>query len=174
MKRNFLTLLCTVFMLGAVCNLNAQKFYSQSVGGMVGNMWGGSYQLYLTDNIVLGADLGVKLVYTAGQEVNGIDLMTLELNPNVMYSVNFTPELNGLFGGGISLGYNFLAWNFNRVDMGKFGINALAGIEYKLDAPLVLQADIRPGFGMLFGAGGGKPWPYFDWAACVTLRYILD
>ena len=172
MKRNILTFLCTVLMAGAVCSLNAQKFYTHSVGGMVGNMWGASYQTYLLDNLVLGADLGVKLVYTAGKDIAGIDLMTLELNPNLMYSHSFTSNINGLFGGGVSLGYNFLAWGFNRINAGKFGINALAGMEYKFDIPLVLQADIRPGFGMLFGGGTGA-WPYFDWAACVTVRYIL-
>lgn len=173
MKKNVLLVVLCALVIGASCELNAQKSYTHSVGAVAGNMWGASYQTYLLDNLVLGADLGVKLVYTAGDEVRGIDLMTLELNPNLMYSHSFTSNINGLFGGGVSLGYNFLAWGFNKIDAGKFGINALAGMEYKFDIPLVLQADIRPGYGMLFGGGDGA-WSYFDWAACVSVRWILE
>ena len=170
MKRNFLTALCTMLMACSIFSLNAQKLYDYSVGGVGGSMWGGSFQTYLLDNLALGVDLGVQLTYAAGQYSMNGDLMTLQLNPNAMYAIDFTKNLNGLFGGGVSLGYGFLGFGFNRFNAGKFGINALAGVEYKFDIPLVIQADLRPGYGLMFGGG---TWNYFDWSACITARYIL-
>lgn len=173
MRRNFLTFICTLLIACSIGNINAQKPYNHSVGGIGGNMFGLSYKTYLLDNLALGMDFGVKLVYTNGEGIAGSDIMTLELNPNVMYAKKFKPNLDWVFGGGVSLGYNFLADQFQSITAGKFGINALAGLEYKFNIPLVLQGDIRPGYGMSF-QGGHDVWHYFDWALCVSVRYVFD
>lgn len=159
-------------MTGSICSLNAQNFYTHSVGAVGGSVLGASYQTHLLDDFVLGADFGLQLTYAAGQGGMHGDIMTLQLNPNAMYAYNFAKNLNGLFGGGLSLGYSFLGFGFNRYNAGKFGINGLAGVEYKFDIPLVLQADLRPGYGLIFGGMGGG-WSYFDWSAVVSVRYIL-
>lgn len=54
---------------------------------------------------------------------------------------------------------------------GKIGVNAIGGVEYKFNIPLTLQADLRPGFGLLFN----KHFTinYFDWAICVGVRYTI-
>ncbi len=172
MKRN--TIFLTIFiMLMTMLNLNAQKPYNHSVGGIGGNFFGLTYKTYLLDDLALGTDFGVKLVYTNGEGFGGSDIMTLEVNPNVMYAKKTKDNLHWLFGGGISLGYNFLSEQFQPVTAGKFGFNALAGIEYKFNIPLVLQADIRPGYGMRFIANQDT-WHFFDWGVCVSVRYVFD
>ena len=67
-------------------------------------------------------------------------------------------------GGGLSLG----GW----AGYGKFGVNAIGGIEYKFNIPLTIQADLRPGFGLAFGYGGS--FPYFDWGLCFGIRYTIN
>ena len=59
---------------------------------------------------------------------------------------------------------------------GKFGINAILGLEYKLDIPLTLQLDFRPGYGMLFTDEyfyGPDVWNYFDWSLNAGVRYTF-
>ncbi|MBQ7489391.1 MAG: hypothetical protein IJT51_02595 [Bacteroidales bacterium] len=172
MKKIYLLLSLFFMIFLPFQNIEAQKPYNHSVGGVGGNMFAISYQTYLLDNLALGTDFGVKLVYTNGEGFAGSDIMTLEVNPNLMYSKKFKNNLNGLFGGGISLGYNFLANQFQPVIAGKFGFNALVGFEYMFNIPLVLQADIRPGYGVQFRANEDA-WHFFDWGVCVSLRYTF-
>lgn len=64
--------------------------------------------------------------------------------------------------------------------MGKFGLNALAGAEYKFaNAPVVMGVDFRPGYGMMYktdrtdnGTISGS-MHYFDWKLALSVRYCF-
>lgn len=79
-------------------------------------------------------------------------------------------------------------------DFGKFGINAIAGVEMALKgAPITIGLDFRPGYGLLFTghnddykehkkdveAEGGKykanafNYSFFDWTLAATVRYTF-
>lgn len=176
MRKLFISLVC-MFLCG-ILSLNAQSPYKHSIGAIAGTMNGISYKTFLTDNIALSADLDVKIC-PIGFTIN---LYDLEANPNVMYERNIKKGLYWFAGGGLSLGYNFLIgsglleeWEYNNY--GKFGINAIGGLEYKFNIPLTLQFDFRPGYGMVFYQyGKKKKWGtdhYFDWGLGVSVRYTF-
>ena len=56
--------------------------------------------------------------------------------------------------------------------IGKLGVNAIGGVEYRFRFPLTLQADFRPGFGLLFNNHYNVT--YFDWGLFVGARYIIQ
>lgn len=79
-------------------------------------------------------------------------------------------------------------------DFGKFGINAIAGVEMALKgAPITIGLDFRPGYGLLFTGhdddykehkkdveeDGGKykanafNYSFFDWTLAATVRYTF-
>lgn len=92
-----------------------------------------------------------------------------------MYESSITNNLYWLAGGGVTLGYIFGIAAYGDMmigDSGRFGINAIGGIEYKFDIPLSIQADVRPGYGLLFNSGPGVA-NGFDWAAVATIRYTF-
>lgn len=140
-------------------SLNAQAPYKHSVGATFGSTDGFSYKTFLMDNFALDIDLGYHWTYFGGV------CHSFEVNPNFEYEAS--AHAGGLYwfvGGGLSLGYGYPG-------AGKFGINAIGGIEYKFNIPLTLQFDLRPGFGTVFnkyGAGG-----YFDWGICLGVRYTI-
>ena len=54
--------------------------------------------------------------------------------------------------------------------LGKFGINAISGLQYDLsNVPLALAFDFRPGYGCSFR--GGNTAHFFDWKIAVAVRY---
>lgn len=56
--------------------------------------------------------------------------------------------------------------------MGKFGINAIAGLQYDLTSvPLALAFDFRPGYGCSFVKGTSGH--FFDWKLAFAVRYRL-
>lgn len=176
-KRLFLLMMAVAMIFG---QLQAQAPYKHGIGGMIGSFNGFTYKTFFTDHLALQADLGVSIIRTAGEyydRVGGIDLYTLQLNPNVMYQGNFVAGLYGFIGGGVSLGWNFGPYyysEFGRRDVreiGKFGINAIMGLEYKLNIPLALQLDFRPGYGLLFTDEPG--WNHFDWNLSFSVRYAF-
>ena len=188
MKKNFLILLSLV--IGLTLTVNAQAPYKHSIGGTLGTMEAFSYKTFLTDNLAFSVDAGFKWtigpatydVWYNGDHEDGhgrVSPMTIEANPNFMYEAAAVSKgLHWLVGGGISLGYSWYTNNGNYYDygrntrvFGKFGINAIGGIEYKFNIPLTLQADFRPGYGLLFREHLAVS--YFDWAVCVGLRYTL-
>ena len=189
MKKISVILLSLV--MGMMLTLNAQAPYKHSIGGTLGTMEAFSYKTFLTDNLAFSVDAGFKWtigpatydIWYNGDHEDGhtrVSPMTIEANPNFMYEAPAGSKgLHWLVGGGISLGYSW--YMYNRYDYaygrqysttyGKFGINAIGGIEYKFNIPLTLQADFRPGYGLLFKEHLAVS--YFDWAVCVGLRYTL-
>ena len=175
MKNLKIKALVAIFIMVAVLSTQAQAPYKHSIGVTAGTLNAVSYKTFFSDNIAFQADLGYKCIVTSGQHANNIFVQSFELNPNIMYEKDITKGLYLFGGGGLSLGYS---WMFDyyyyysyRYDLGKFGINAIAGVEYKFNIPLTLQADFRPGYGLLFG--NHTTWNYFDWALCASVRYTF-
>lgn len=184
-KKVFLAVFSVMFCLSAAF---AQAPYKHSIGGTIGSMQAFSYKTFVTDHFAIQVDLGTKITHTDGENIRGINIWDLELNPNFMYEGNFVAGLYGFAGGGVSLGYSWNGWypRYHHYvdyyyythgwDLGKFGINAILGLEYKLNIPLTLQLDFRPGYGMLFGEeywGHANVWNYFDWSLNAGVRYTF-
>ena len=188
MKRNFLIVLSLVF--GLTLTVNAQAPYRHGIGATLGTMEAFSYKTFLTDNLAFSVDAGFKWTYSPAtcdiwyngeheDEDGHVSPMTIEANHNFMYEAAVGQKgLHWLVGGGISLGYSwrmhngyFYGYGRNTTLYGKFGVNAIGGIEYKFNIPLTLQADFRPGYGLLFREH--LAISYFDWAVCVGLRYTF-
>ncbi len=163
--------------------IHAQAPYQHSIGVTVGNFQAFSYKTFVLDHFAIQVDLGTKILCTDGEDFNGLVSLDLEVNPNFMYEGNFTGGLYGFAGGGVSLGYSWSIWDHRYVgrpdthnwDVGKFGINAILGLEYKLNIPLTLQFDFRPGYGMWFAEGyrRNNVVNFFDWSVNAGVRYTF-
>ena len=153
----------------------AQAPYKHSIGGVVGTFYGASYKTFaFGEKLPLQVDLGTKLSIWRGA------FWGVDVNPNLMYQ---QPISNiGLYwfaGGGVSLGYAFgygglyrsYGYGYGSFGSGRFGVNAIGGVEYKFKFPLTLQTDFRPGFGLLFRKGYSAA--YFDWGITVSARYTF-
>ena len=182
MKRKILVaVLCAMFWMAGV--LNAQAPYKHSIGATLGSMQAVSYKTFVTDHFAIQVDLGTKILCTdavnQGQshKWTGWNFWNLELNPNFLYEGNLVSGLYGFAGGGVSLGYSWVFWKPNFIgfdywEKGKFGINAMLGLEYKLDIPLTLQFDFRPGYGLFFN-DVQYYLHHFDWSVNVGVRYTF-
>ncbi len=184
-KTLFGGLFVMVFLISSTYTY-AQAPYKHSIGVVVGTFYGTSYKTFLTDKLALQADFGVKLNTvvekytiwwfsgsTSGQTWIAWDL---ELNPNLMYQSSIgNTGLSWFAGGGLSLGYAFVQQyrDFTvHSDFGKFGINAIGGVEYTFSSiPLSLQFDFRPGYGLLFDSDYNRSC--FDWTIGIGARYII-
>lgn len=173
--KKLLVLMSAVIFTASVSMVNAQA-YKHSIGATMGSMNGISYKTFVTGNFAISVDLGVKLTEGAfghdgyyGYHYS-YSVFDFEANPNFMYEANAVADLYWFVGGGISLGYGFGLAGYNS-DCGKFGINAIGGIEYKFGIPLTLQFDFRPGFGMLFN--NYSDVEYFDWGVNLGIRYAF-
>lgn len=130
-------------------------------------------------------------------------------NPNMLYHLSLGSKgLDIVVGGGLSIGIGkpyqcdyrrdgkhhvssgteiwFADEETGAVKMGgKFGINAFAGVEYKLaNAPVTFAFDFRPGYGVLFKTKHNDKdeeikWKAttslntFDWRMSVSMRYCF-
>ncbi len=151
-----------VLVMGISFTMNAQAPYKHSVGVTVGSFEAFSYKIFLMDNFALSLDAGFN-----------VWPWSMEVNPNLMYEAPTGAKgLHWFAGGGLSLGYVVGGGYRGYYNAGKFGINAIGGIEYKFNIPLTLQADFRPGFGMHFNRDNAIP--FFDWSFCVGVRYTIN
>lgn len=175
MKKTRINIFIAAFLLVTTFSIQAQAPYKHSIGITTGTFEAVSYKTFFSDNLALQADFGYKVIVSAGQHAHNILVQSLELNPNLMYEKNITKGLYFLGGGGLSLGYSwstYYDWYYSvRADFGKFGINAIAGVEYKFNIPLTVQFDFRPGYGLLFAQH--STWSYFDWNLCAGVRYTF-
>lgn len=87
-----------------------------------------------------------------------------------MYQGNITGNLYAFGGAGLTLG-EINNYSSNACIGGKFGVNAIMGLEYQLPAPLTLGLDFRPGYGLFFDQDYNIN--AFDWKLVVALRYTL-
>jgi len=184
--------------------------YTHSIGAVVGGMNGFSYKGFITDNLAIQADLGVGLTATRGitqietvkfdgekdtekftEKECTYSIWDFVVNPNLVYQAPIGSGFSLFAGGGISLGMgDMFAVEYkgkrHKIDfdsddlMGKFGINAMLGAEYKFNgAPVVLGLDFRPGYGMGFDvdkegdATISTTTHYFDWKLALAVRYCF-
>ena len=177
MKKIFLLL-----SLFVTISLSAQN-YKSSVGLVVGSYNGFSYKTFVSENVALQADLGFGLLATQGSVgvvgyeglIYGVEKhWSFYANPNLYCQKEFYNTdwggISAFIGGGLSLG---LASEFSSsVVLGKWGINAIAGIEFGLDdEPFTFGLDFRPGYEMIFGHG--LYGNFFYLALASSVRYIF-
>ncbi len=177
---------------------DVERPYKHSLGIVGGSLNGISYKLFPAPKFSIIFDLGVRLTEAVGAHQyvdfnNGWWItrsgyyygtpITLELNVNFMRQGHFVKGLYGMIGGGSSYGWHFGSRNvyyyytsdygFYSIygSHGKAGWNLFLGLEYVFDAPLSLQVDFRPGFGLLFSPDYTAQ--YFDWALNLSFRYTF-
>lgn len=164
-------MLCVAVMMAAT-SMKAQH----EIGGIVGGMNGLSYKYWFNDALALQADLAVGLTEAAykGGSAGQYDFT---INPNVEYHFELPANFKIYAGGGINFGLcNGLqaAAGYTGSVNGKFGINAICGVTYDIQAvPLVLAFDFRPGYGMSFRDSKVDPSHFFDWKLAFAVRYKL-
>ncbi|MEE0973658.1 MAG: hypothetical protein U0L34_06035 [Paludibacteraceae bacterium] len=159
--------------------------YNQSVGLVVGSLNGLSYKKFIKENVAVQTDLAFGLVatrasgYYAGYVIHGSEnFWTFQLQPNLYYQKNVLNtdwgNIAALVGGGMSLGY---AEEFGSdLSMGKWGVNAIAGVEFILNnSPITVGLDFRPGYGLLFASQpyGVITAHIFDWTLAASVRYCF-
>ncbi len=180
---NRLLVFLTVLFVSVATLVNAQAPYRNGIGVSVGNMQALTFKTFAGNHFAFQADLGTKFVTTTGRfngfNFNGVDIWTLEFNPNFMFEGRLSGNLYGLVGLGASIGYSwntiryqgvFGIWH-TRSDFGKCGANGIVGVEYKFKAPLAMQLDFRPGYGCLFAKHYDAH--YFDWSVNLGVRYTF-
>ncbi len=182
-KHILLALVCL-----SVLNLSAQE-YKHSIGGSIGSLHGVSYKGFVfgVEHFGLQTDLGVRLESTAtGTHEFGTylsyeqNLYTFEFNPNLLYQNTIADfdegHIDWYAGGGFSIGLAHDLYS-SSLDLdatdaplyGKFGLNALLGIEVALEAPVNIALDFRPGYGVAFN--DNYHFSFFDWALALSVRY---
>lgn len=177
-----------LLVLGLVLAVNAQAPYRHSIGATLGNMEAFSYKTFFTDHLAFSIDAGYKMTCTfATYQEKDINYSwddptffpaTIEVNPNLMYEApTGKGGLHWLVGGGVSVGYYTeryydLGGGYHKYHFCKLGVNAIGGIEYKFNIPLTLQADFRPGYGIMCGKYYNIH--YFDWGVNVGVRYTIQ
>ena len=177
--RNLKVLFIGLVLVALGTTTYAQAPYKHSIGGVIGTFYGVSYKTFaFSEKLPLQVDLGTKMSFWGGLRWG------LDVNPNLMYQQPISNiGLHWFAGGGVSLGYAFrrgghylLDYDYNYrgyygYGYGRFGVNAIGGVEYKFKFPLTVQADFRPGFGLLFRKNDTNP--YFDWGVAVSARYAF-
>lgn len=177
-----------LMILGFFVAVNAQAPYRHSIGVTGGNLNAFSYKTFFTDHLAFSIDAGYKWTHTVATyhekgtnyafRHGGFFPTTIEVNPNLMYEAPTNAGgLHWFVGGGVSGGYSWATsydgyYGYYKYYYGKIGVNAIGGVEYKFNIPLTLQADFRPGFGLMFN----KHYDihYFDWGVNVGVRYTIQ
>jgi len=151
------------------------------IGAIVGGLNGLSYKYWFNDNVAVQADLAVGLTAAPmwGQTAAGtapagtIGIFDVTLNPNLAYHFPLTRRMFLYTGGGVGLGMMSLIKNPNNIT-GKFGVNALCGIEFQAkNAPVAVAFDFRPGYGLGFTDSSINFLHFFDWKLGLAVRYCL-
>ena len=180
MKKTLIAIVVALFSINAMAQ--------HEIGAVVGGLNGVSYKYWFNDALALQADLAVGLTEAywsqkvLGQTVSHSDGMwDFTLNPNVEYHWGLVDNLKIYTGGGLSLGlYDMLKKQpgSSAHVAGKFGLNAIVGLQYDLaSVPLALAFDFRPGYGLGFdkmeGSSSMLTTHMFDWKIAFAVRYKL-
>lgn len=171
----------------------AQASYKHSIGATIGTTQALSYKTFIGNHFAVQLDLGTKYCY-----VYGSHLWSAELAPNFMYEGHIYKGLHWFLGLGGSIGYNWQKFSYIAAlhpgDPGyepipdpenpnqnsativstnncKAGANGIVGLEYKLDCPVTLQFDFRPGYRCIFN---GHFYDHkYDWGMNFGVRYTF-
>ena len=176
----------------------SEKFpYKHSLGIVAGNINGISYKTFVKDHFAIELDLaGFEMslcpietynsYYYGGYYYyrNVLATSAPVLHLTLLYQGHFTKGLYGMVGGGINIGYSFTEelrspyqpYMYNCPycyweEFGKGGAGALLGLEYMFEKPVAIQFDFRPGYGILFS--DLNDYHFFDWALCLSVRYVF-
>ncbi len=162
MKKTLFAVVVALFSINAMAQ--------HEIGAVVGGMNGVSYKYWFNDALALQADLAVGLTEAAEKVSYG--LYDFTINPNVEYHWDLVDALKIYAGGGINFGLCSALKNTSSDYVnGKFGINAIAGLQYDFNSvPLALAFDFRPGYGMSFRSDASH---FFDWKLAFAVRYKL-
>lgn len=181
-------------VLAAALMVTVSASAQHEIGGIVGGLYGASYKYWFSDNLALQADLAVGLTqgngayYYKGNNSGNFSFGAYDftINPNVLYHFELPMNFKVYTGGGLNVGlFGPIESTSTDAVCGKFGINAVAGVSYDIQAvPLVLAFDFRPGYGLAFqgedgalmgmGKGNGAMHlSYFDWKIAFAVRYKL-
>jgi len=166
MKKIFLAVVVALFSINAMAQ--------HEIGAIVGGMNGASYKYWFNDAFALQADLAVGLTEAAGKDAS-FGQYDFTINPNAEYHWALPVDNLKIYaGGGINIGLcNSLKSNPYGV-VGKFGINAITGLQYDLSSvPLALAFDFRPGYGLSFKDSNYTTGHFFDWKIAFAVRYKL-
>ena len=175
MMKNNIKLYLIVFFVGITFQVYAQALYKHGIGATIGTTQALSYKTFITNHFAIQIDAGTKYCY-----VYGSHLLSVELAPNFMFEGRLIKNLYGFLGLGGSVGYtwnNFYGY-FNKYeeiwtkDAYKAGANVFLGLEYKLNIPLALQFDFRPGYRCVFNFDGLADHK-FDWGLNIGARFTF-
>ncbi len=170
MKKIFLAVVVALFSINAMAQ--------HEIGAIVGGMNGASYKYWFNDALALQADLAVGLTQAAN-DAGSFGQYDFTINPNAEYHWALPVDNLKIFaGGGLNFGLcgglKAAAWGVGNSVSGKFGINAITGLQYDLaSVPLALAFDFRPGYGMSFADANVPVSHYFDWKIAFAVRYKL-
>ena len=176
MKKVFFSFLALIFAMGATAQ-------NQEIGLVVGGLNGLSYKKHMSENFAIQADLAVGFQQTVGTfALDGdgdfnlfeFDIFDFILNPNFLYHKDLKYGIYAELGGGVSAGLMQTLHTINPATFGKFGINAFAGVGYKMnDLPLTFGLDFRPGYAMNINVPYEVIINQFDWHLAASVRYCF-
>ena len=176
MKKVFFSFLALIFAMGATAQ-------NQEIGLVVGGLNGLSYKKHMSENFAIQADLAVGFQQTVGTfALDGdgdfnlfeFDIFDFILNPNFLYHKDLKYGIYTELGGGLSAGLMQTLHTINPATFGKFGINAFAGVGYKMnDLPLTFGLDFRPGYAMNINVPYEVIINQFDWHLAASVRYYF-
>ena len=96
------------------------------------------------------------------------------LNPNFLYHKDLKYGIYAEFGGGVSAGLMQTLHTVNPATLGKFGINAMAAVGYKMNKlPLAFGLDFRPGYALDINVPYELLLHQFDWHLAASVRYCF-
>ena len=149
--------------------------YKVAVGLVTGLEYGPSLKVNFTDNLTLINDLAWYIVPNTVFGANGttfnMGYQGLADNANFAYQKKLASgkgiDLSFFGGGGLTLGFA----DMGEALVGKFGVNAIGGIEVNINAPIEFTFDFRPGYAMLFNGDGAMHG--LDWSINLAVRYTF-
>ena len=174
MKKVLFSILALVFAMGATAQ-------NQEIGLVVGGLNGLSYKKQMSENFVVQTDLAVGFQSTQLGIMGDGDYIPLQadifdfiLNPNFLYHKDLKYGIYAEFGGGVSAGLMQTLHTVNPATLGKFGINAMAAVGYKMNKlPLAFGLDFRPGYAMSINVPMELLLNQFDWHLAASVRYCF-
>ncbi len=174
MKKLFFSLVVLIFATTSMAQ-------NQEIGLVVGGLNGLSYKKHMTEHFAIQTDLAVGFQSTQLGIMGDGDYIPLQadifdfiLNPNFLYHKDLKHGIYAEFGGGVSAGLMQTLHTINPATLGKFGINAFAGVGYKMDnLPLAFGLDFRPGYAMSINVPMELLLNQFDWHLAASVRYCF-
>ena len=174
MKKLFFSLVALIFATASMAQ-------NHEIGLVVGGLNGLSYKQHMTKNFAIQADLAVGFQSTQLGIMGDGDYIPLQadifdfmLNPNFLYHKDLKYGIYAEFGGGVSAGLMQTLHTINPATLGKFGINAMAAVGYKMDKlPLAFGLDFRPGYAMSINVPMELLLNQFDWHLAASVRYCF-